>query len=261
MAGSAPHITTWVLLEYRCAWGRHVTTENELDLSVREWLTASLRSLVRRGERPRVQFIRRERDGNPEAPFTLFISRGELLQVCKFGAYTDLLDVDIAAHSLEPLDLNHYFVCTNDQRDQCCGRLGKPLFTAMRARLGDRVWETSHVGGHRMAPNVLVLPAGYLCGRVFEAECDEFLEVMERDGFPGRWLRGRTAYPAEAQACEAIFGGRTAALRDLRDLSAEFTDCNGNRVRIAVPPKKSVQVIENCGAEPTRVGAFVTSGG
>ena len=65
-----------------------------------------------------------------------------------------------------------YFVCTNGQRDLCCARFGLPTYAALRERVGERVWQTTHVGGHRFAPNVLTLPQAALYGRVQPADVD-----------------------------------------------------------------------------------------
>ena len=51
-----------------------------------------------------------------------------------------------------------YLVCTHGKRNVCCARLGGPLAQALAARHPGQVWETTHVGGHRFAAN-LVHPA------------------------------------------------------------------------------------------------------
>ena len=59
-------------------------------------------------------------------------------------------------------------VCTHGRRDRCCGSLGTMLFTKLQALTTTpgwssvRLWRTSHTGGHRFAPTVLVLPEGTL---------------------------------------------------------------------------------------------------
>ena len=63
-------------------------------------------------------------------------------------------------------------VCTHGSHDVCCGRFGYPLYEELRqgyaagseGRL--RVWRTSHMGGHRFAPNLLDLPEGRYWGRL-----------------------------------------------------------------------------------------------
>ena len=50
-------------------------------------------------------------------------------------------------------------VCSHGARDRCCGSLGTALAAAMPPRSGVDVVRTSHLGGHRFAPTVLVLPS------------------------------------------------------------------------------------------------------
>lgn len=57
-------------------------------------------------------------------------------------------------------------VCTHGKRDLCCGSLGTSLFAELSAMWADvddvRVRRTSHLGGHRFAPTVLIMPSGTL---------------------------------------------------------------------------------------------------
>ena len=53
-------------------------------------------------------------------------------------------------------------VCTHGVHDACCAIRGRPVAAALAARWPDLVWECSHVGGDRFAPNVVLLPDGLL---------------------------------------------------------------------------------------------------
>jgi hypothetical protein len=81
-------------------------------------------------------------------------------------------------------------VCTNAKRDRCCALLGRPLVDAFATSLPGRVWETSHLGGHRFAPTLVSLPDGYLFGGPNAAD----LTVAA--------CRGRSSLAAPAQAAE-----------------------------------------------------------
>ena len=60
-----------------------------------------------------------------------------------------------------------FLVCAHGRRDACCARLGLPLFDALNAQLlPTHLWQSSHLGGHRFAPNVVVLPVGIQLGRI-----------------------------------------------------------------------------------------------
>ena len=59
-----------------------------------------------------------------------------------------------------------WLVCTNGKRDACCARDGVPVARALAALRPDEAWECSHLGGHRFAANVALLPEGLCFGRV-----------------------------------------------------------------------------------------------
>ena len=57
-------------------------------------------------------------------------------------------------------------VCTHGSRDTCCATFGIPIYQLLRQEFGPalngrlRVWRASHLGGHRLAPNIVDLPEG-----------------------------------------------------------------------------------------------------
>ncbi|MGH9035064.1 MAG: sucrase ferredoxin [Acidimicrobiia bacterium] len=59
-------------------------------------------------------------------------------------------------------------VCTHGRRDICCGSRGTALLgevdDAGVLPAGTRLWATTHTGGHRFAPNAIVLPEGTVWG-------------------------------------------------------------------------------------------------
>jgi hypothetical protein len=63
-------------------------------------------------------------------------------------------------------------VCTHGSHDVCCGRFGYPLYEELRQEYAAasegrlRVWRTSHLGGHRFAPNLIDLPEGLYWGHL-----------------------------------------------------------------------------------------------
>jgi hypothetical protein len=217
--GTADQVDAWILLEYRGEWTQQAIVDNDLDAKTNDWLKQTLRNCFALGLRPRPLFIRQ-----PE------ISReGVTVMLCLCGRIQPLLfRFDVGGHAeIAHLDLGRcaadparfvqaawhdpqYLVCANARRDQCCARYGVPVYMALRERLGERIWQCTHVGGHRFAPNVLKLPDGALFGRVNVGDIGAFIAVVESGGVPARWLRGRTAYPFHVQAAEAMLGDRHA---------------------------------------------------
>ncbi|HTX01075.1 MAG TPA: sucrase ferredoxin, partial [Acidimicrobiales bacterium] len=103
-------------------------------------------------------------------------------------------------------------VCTHGRRDRCCGSLGTVLADELAAELGAgkgdlpagvRLWRTSHTGGHRFAPSVIVLPEGTVWGLL---DREGLTMVLRRRGPAGEVLggyRGCSGLPRrELQALE-----------------------------------------------------------
>ncbi len=202
LAGTADVVDAWIMLEYLPAWTAKATSDNALAATTRAWLDRLMQDAVARGLKPRLQLIRRpelDRTG-----VTLMVAVDGALHRVQAGDYDALCELSldaVIAHA--PLQARQYFVCTNGQRDLCCARFGLPTYAALRERVGARVWQTTHVGGHRFAPNVLTLPQAALYGRVQPTDVDAFLAAVEHDQLAAPWLRGRTRYAPEVQAAEA----------------------------------------------------------
>jgi hypothetical protein len=95
-----------------------------------------------------------------------------------------------------------YLVCTNAQRNACCARFGMPLARALDERYPDQVWETTHVGGHRFAANLVILPHGHYYGPVDEQRAVGAIHAYQQGTvIPDRY-RGRAGQPQEEQLAE-----------------------------------------------------------
>ncbi|WP_416669927.1 sucrase ferredoxin [Egbenema bharatensis] len=79
----------------------------------------------------------------------------------------------------EPIDLHpidhptrDILICTHGSRDRCCARFGNPIYHQALKIVEEysleqvRMWQASHIGGHRMAPTAIDFPEaryyGYL---------------------------------------------------------------------------------------------------
>ena len=65
------------------------------------------------------------------------------------------------------------FLCTNGGRDRCCALFGRGLFDELA---DPRVWECSHLSGHRFAPTAVRLPDLTVFGRLDPATAREALD-------------------------------------------------------------------------------------
>lgn len=87
-------------------------------------------------------------------------------------------------------------VCTHGRRDVCCARLGRPLAVLLDAQLPGQVWETTHVGGDRFAPNVVTLPDGSYHGGVSAADVPGLAAALTTGRVLLPRLRGRAGMSA-----------------------------------------------------------------
>ncbi len=260
MPGSADVVDVWIMLEYVPAWGAKATADNALAEPTRAWLQRLVDDVVARGLKPRLQLIRR-----PEIDHvgvTLMIAADAQLHridATDYAALTARSLGDVLA--TPPSHARQYFVCTNGQRDVCCARFGLPTYAALRARVGERVWQTTHVGGHRFAPNVLTLPRAALYGRVQPTDVDAFVDTIERDELAARWLRGRTHHRPQIQVAEVALAQRGL---DVSGPAAMQTFEDGFRVTFGahtaiVHAGQPREVLTSCGDERKTVVPWVVS--
>ena len=95
-----------------------------------------------------------------------------------------------------------FLVCAHAQRNACCARLGGPLALSLAARYPGQVFQTTHVGGHRFAANLVILPHGLYYGPVGVPEATAAIGAYERGEVrPGRY-RGRAGQPGPTQEAE-----------------------------------------------------------
>ena len=220
LAGTAVADTDrFLVLEHDAQWGPKGVEDSGLPESV----VAYLHGLGRRHPRLRVQLMRGlsapEGAARPEqggAP-------GSRLYLAESGPAPALYALTLAelAH-LATLDLDGwlsgtapapgereseplYLVCTHGKRDRCCALLGVPVYRALRERVGERAVQTTHLGGHRFAATLLLLPLGLCYGRVLAEEAAPLIAATERGAiYDLARVRGRTALPSEAQAAEVM---------------------------------------------------------
>jgi hypothetical protein len=207
LLATASRTDVWFLIEYTGPWGSKALEESILSESIKSHLanftsqidnarTLLIKQEGRRPDRDMAFMVAGMTDGVP------FLHRTIL------PTYEALLDIDLAAASngeklrgaqteVEPL----YLVCTNGRRDQCCAKFGLTTYHSLQERLGDRVWQCTHLGGHRFAPNMVVLPRGMVYGRVAPEDLPEVADAS-RVFIPS--FRGRASYDPPAQAAEVF---------------------------------------------------------
>jgi hypothetical protein len=195
MAGSAPSEARILVVEQSGPWGRDAVAESGLRP------IADDLALKAKAAGARIQVVRRSTRRYAAERLHAWIAdihRGTLARFEVTASY-ELLDLDFEAPGTqrEPLIL----ACTHSTRDPCCARRGLPLHRALRTAGAD-VWHASHLGGHRFAPTMAVLPAGLWLGRVPPEQAPAVLAAIRGGRIPLPYVRGRAGQPPGAQAAE-----------------------------------------------------------
>ena len=165
LVGSAPQARGWLLLEHPGPWPIDAVAGSGIDPGMLAALTGrAVESATR------ILLVRRPGRLAPDAPRRWILvgldgdtRSGPWRHDDDLAAAAAALDGDQSALSdLGPILL----VCTHGVHDTCCALRGRPVAAALAARWPDQVWECSHVGGDRFAPNVVVLPDGFYYGNL-----------------------------------------------------------------------------------------------
>jgi hypothetical protein len=211
VSGTAAVARTWLLIEQPGPWGAKALRSSRLDPAVGRELDR-----LAEGTGVRVALIRRPgRPADPHPP-----SRRVLLahtaphdpwvRTAEVPDPAGLTTLDFTAlgagthggfgapYQGPPIGL----VCTNGKRDRCCAVSGRPLAAELAASGGADIWEITHLGGHRFAPTMLVLPYGYTYGRLDGLQAKGVLEAARSGRVVPHGCRGRSAWERPGQAAE-----------------------------------------------------------
>ena len=165
LAGSAPPARRWLLLEHPGPWKIDAVAGSGIDADV-------LSALVQKaGSATRILLVRRSGRLDRRAPRRWILAG--LDSATLTGPWRDDHDLLDAADAMiatlpppmeppEPLIL----VCTHGIHDVCCALRGRPVASALASRWPELVWECTHIGGDRFAPNVVLLPDGFYYGNL-----------------------------------------------------------------------------------------------
>jgi hypothetical protein len=261
LSATAVTAERWLLVEVPGAWPRDVDADGVLAgrarSAVADWLaepSAARLQLVRRpgrtGRRPLAFAIRAEE------------SRREVRRI-ELDRLDDLADVDLHDAGAR-VDSALVLVCGHGSRDRCCASRGTAVYRALESQLGEEeLWISSHLGGHRFAANVLVLPVGLQLGRVDEEDARDAVARALAGRIELERYRGRTCYAREVQAAEHAV--RTASgLDGVDDLRLDAVQGahvrllarDGTHWQAEVEQVPGPAVPASCGEEPSRQSTF-----
>jgi hypothetical protein len=231
LAGTAiSRVDRFVVIEHATAWGPKGVADSGLPANV----VSYLEQLGERYPRLRVQLARKSEGAALGELRVFFAETGEgpgRLSALKLPALSELLTLELDAwlrgesaapgvQEQEPL----YLVCVHGKRDRCCALYGLPVYRALASQAGERTLQTTHLGGHRFAATLLVLPVGLCYGRVQPSEAAALHEAARRgELYDVARLRGRTSYASEVQAAEIALRER---LDERRAHALALTDCS-----------------------------------
>ena len=212
LAGTAAAARTWLCVEQPGPYGAEALVESHFDHAVGAELAGRAKS-----SGVRVQLVRRPgRHADEHLPIT---RRRVFLAHTAPGATwllrgtvddpAELLDLDLqaAGAGIPPSfgqrdDSPLLLVCTNGRRDVCCALYGRPVAGELAARHGETVWETTHTGGHRFAPTGVLLPTGYLYGRLDVPFAERLLAAAGTGTVLTERCRGRSTWSPAGQVAE-----------------------------------------------------------
>jgi hypothetical protein len=232
-----PVVKGWMLFEHRGRWDRASRgTDRPLPPPIQSaaagrqvWVAAVRRPGRRPVPEPERCFVA---TCAGERPFLEQIDRTQLLHRLPdvLDATADGRPTGLGVPLTEPL----YLVCTDGVRNQPCARSGRPVARALSALVGPRTWETTHLGGCRLAVNLACLPSGVYYGGVQGADVPAVVRATEAGRIALPWYRGRTGVGIDVQMAEVEVRRLTGldAIGAVRPGAVELDDDGTRRVQL-----------------------------
>lgn len=199
----------FLLLEVPGPWGRSALDEKVMDPMIAGRLADAAKAarthvvLIRRPGRHPVA----EHGAGKRAMAWAFADVSPDSQRVLWGSWheaADLLTLDMEAdipgeaNAAGPQRLA--LVCTNGKRDQCCAIHGRPVAAALAANTDWDTWECSHLGGHRFAATMMLLPTGDMFGWLNPESALEVVRHFDSGQLMLSHYRGRAGQPFTMQA-------------------------------------------------------------
>lgn len=179
-AGSAPSWQSCLVLEFPKPWKDEVTDSAHFPAEVSD----ALAKAEVEGRTVRLQCVTPDPEYTTVGHTRVMLFYRNPAPAAAFGKIDYVVPNDQAAdlataiienpHALQKYDqyrdetngVRDILVCTHGSRDTCCATFGIPIYQLLRQEYGPaldgrlRVWRASHLGGHRLAPNIVDLPEG-----------------------------------------------------------------------------------------------------
>ena len=267
LAGTACAQTVhWIGLEYARPWRPKGVLDTELPAPVAQWLKEQASTPQTR------PLLLRQRGRRGRALIYANLNAGKVHRF-ELDRYRDLLDLPWSALREGTTDLGRtpeqpIFVCTHSARDHCCGLHGAGVARALCALAPSRVWQCSHLGGHRFAATLVALPHGIHFGRLRAEHAEPLLAALDGERlFDLDHVRGTVRLSPQAQAAE-LHLRRRLGLHGLHEVQITsctprgeehevIATCNAGSYRFAVRRiELGPSAPPSCGAEPAAVRSY-----
>ncbi|MFO7777100.1 MAG: sucrase ferredoxin [Nitriliruptoraceae bacterium] len=277
LAGTATQALGYLLIEQPGSWGRDALTESGLDATLGARLAAAAKRagvkvlLTRRpGPHPRVAADRLE-------VVLAHVGPTPWMEACQLTeAQLAALDPACCAQATPPglgtrVAGSRWLVCTHARRDRCCATRGRPIADTLGTLHPEQTWETSHLGGHRFAGTMLVLPHGLVYGNLDVAAAVEVVTAHLAGRVTSDHLRGRAHHSPLAQVAE-VAARRALAVEEIDAVTVTdepvitpqpgggavqvIAEAAGHHVQVAITSHRDQPRPMSCGAEaesPTRL--------
>lgn len=205
LAGTGVHLTRNLLITWpRQTWTRSLRRASDMAPEV----TEHLNQMVEEGRRVNMIY---DRD-LPDETHRLFLFPEAITLEVPRVALPELLDAIRAGDALEhwnpqPQTRPMLLCCTHGKKDKCCAKFGYSTYKQLRdaARAGNLpidVWESSHLGGCRLAASAVAFPALRKYGRLTDTDIRPLLdsELADKPYLP--CYRGRGDLTQAQQVAE-----------------------------------------------------------
>ncbi|MGI9002998.1 MAG: sucrase ferredoxin [Pseudonocardia sp.] len=267
LAGTAPVVPRWVCLEHQGAWPRDVATHPDQAVAAfatRATAAGMMLLLIRRPGR------RGNSGGDTGGPGQVYLADtappAARTTVLTVAGPSELVEITLPAPGAPlpgtPVADPLLLVCTHGRRDRCCALDGRALALALAAAGEPGVWECSHLGGHRFAPTALVLPTGYLYGRLDVTSAITVRKAAGSGEVETALCRGRSTWSPAGQVAELAVRAATG-LRGADELhvldapgGAIVTARDGTRWVVDVRSEHGPSRPASCGADATPLTAL-----
>jgi hypothetical protein len=221
-AGTAPPTRRWLLLEHPGPWRIDAVAGVGIDPAVLATLTE------RAGSVTRILLVRRPGRIDRRAPRSWILAGLDTDTVTgQWRSDTDLLDAADALIGADSRAIEHpdpvILVCTHGVHDVCCALRGRPVAAALASRWPELVWECSHIGGDRFAPNVVLLPDGFYYGNLDPDSAMSTVEAHLAGTVLTEQLRGMARFLPPVQAA-AVAAYRTFGPLGPSDVTVRRTE-------------------------------------